>query len=115
VTIGVVDEATVGVIVAVVAGRVVVIWLSAQPVEVMEIVEISGAEVVIEVEANFVEVIEVVAEAEVISAAGVIFVVEVISAVAVVAAVVLRTLARLSSGLPFTIRCSLKRNLIFSL
>lgn len=81
----------------------------------MEIVEISEAEVVIEVEASFVEVIEVVAEAQVDSAAVVIFVVEVISVAAVVAAVVLRILARLSSGLPFTLRCSLKRNLIFSL
>ena len=60
---------------------------------VAEVVEISEAEVVIEV----VEVIEVGAEVGVISAA------------AVVAAVVLRTWARLSSGLPFTIRCSLKK------
>ena len=60
---------------------------------VTEVVEISEAEVVIEV----VEVIEVGAEVGVISAA------------AVVAAVVLRTWARLSSGLPFTIRCSLKK------
>lgn len=83
----------------------------------MEIVEtsevISEAEVVTGVvEATFEEVIvEVVAEVVVISAAAVIFVVGVISAAAVVEGVeVLRTLARLSSGLPLTPRCFLNKS-----
>lgn len=73
---------------------------------------ISEAEVVIGVEATLeVGVIEeVVAEVEVISAVVVIFVVGAISAAAVVVGVeVLPTLAHLSSGLPFTLRCSLNK------